>query len=296
MVLRDSDGVPSKILGVDLNITEIVRSEEQLKQLNMSVMQRNRELEEKNAELASFAFIASHDLKEPLRKITVFSNMLDTKESQSLSSTGKEYLTRMKAAVQRMDLLIEDILSLSRLQSNSQIFERVDLNKVLQKTREEYAEQISTVGAVIESDKLPTITGSPSPLFYLFNNLINNALKFQRQGNKPAIRISASLVKGKDIAELSDRQEEDFYKISFADNGIGFDNVHARQIFQIFKRLHGKSEFPGTGIGLAICKKIMDIHHGYIASDSKINSGAIFSCYFPVDFEPGNEDESILKE
>ncbi|RFS17433.1 PAS domain-containing protein [Emticicia sp. C21] len=291
VVLVDTLGLPEKILGVDLNITELIRSEEQLRLLNSSITQRNKELEDKNAELASFAFIASHDLKEPLRKITVFSNMLDTKESQSLSVMGKEYLTRIKSAVKRMDLLIEDILSLSRLQSRSQLLEQVDLNDVLQKTKDEYAEQMANVEATIESDKLPTIQGAASPLFYLFNNLISNALKFQREGNKPYIRISVSLAKGSDIVELSDRQEEEFYKISFADNGIGFDNVHARQIFQIFKRLHGQSEFPGTGIGLTICKKIMDIHHGYIASHSQINNGTVFTCYFPVNFQPVSDAE-----
>lgn len=281
IVLKNEKGKPAKMLGVDMNITTLTRSQEELKKLNESLNQRNNELLEKNEELASFAFIASHDLKEPLRKIVTFSNLLMEKEEQ-LSQRAKEYLGRMKESVKRMVRLIDDVLSLARLQKKTEFAEVVDLNEILQKSKEELEHKIRDTGAVIVSNKLPSINANSSPVFYLFNNLIGNAIKYQKPSVIPHINIAANYITANEVNNPAVVPGSTYLKLSFTDNGIGFEPEYSTLIFQLFQRLHLKEDYAGTGIGLTLCKKIMENHNGFIMAESEPGKGSVFSCYFPV--------------
>jgi len=271
-------GVITRVYGTVQDITERMEVEEKLKALNNSLDKRNLELLEKNEELSAFAFIASHDLKEPLRKIHTFSDWINKNEADKLSEKGRSSFQRLQAAVKRMDILIEDILSLSRLNSAVEPFSIVDPNIIFKEIIEEAGQVISEKNASIIVGPLPKINGHSSQLFYLFNNLLMNALKFQKKEEPPVINVSGITVNGKD----NGLPEGMWVKISVADNGIGFANEYAKKIFQIFQRLHSQHEFPGTGIGLSICKKVMENHNGFIEAESILGEGSVFNCYFPV--------------
>ena len=282
VVVKDAAGKPVRMLGVDLDITELVKAEERLKALNRSLDQRNKELEAKNDELANFSFIASHDLREPLRKIHTFSDWLKQRERGNLSEMGQNYLNRMILSVQRMDRLIEDVLVLTKLQSAAFEREVVDLNNVLNSVKAEFAESIKLTKAGIKSDKLPTITGNKIQLQHLFQNLISNAIKFQTTGSSPKINIKAQTVNEAEIVEQGLNIEHAYAKICFADNGIGFEKHYQQKVFQIFQRLHARTEYEGTGIGLTIAKKVMENHDGAITVESTPGHGSTFCCYFPL--------------
>jgi PAS domain S-box-containing protein len=272
----------SKVLGVVIDITDTFLSEEKLKLLNDSLQIRNKELELKNEELATFAFVASHDLREPLRKIATYSNLLQEKEKRCLTERGKHYLERVQDSVRRMELLIEDVLTLGQMQTVISTPEDVDLNEILEKSKEELEQQIKQTDAIITSEELPSIKGNVSPVLSLFNNLISNAIKYGKKDVQPNIRITATYVKGSQVDNTNADPVSSYVKLSFSDNGIGFDQRYSRHIFQIFKRLHNKNEYSGTGIGLALCKKIMENHNGFIIAESEPEKGSVFSCYFPL--------------
>ncbi|HVG40597.1 MAG TPA: PAS domain S-box protein, partial [Chitinophagaceae bacterium] len=278
--IANKEGTIVRIHGTLQDITELVQTEQKLKELNNSLDKRNKELEEKNDELAAFAFIASHDLKEPLRKIHIFSNLISENEEPNLTLTGKDYLHRMRQAVKRMELLIDDILTLSRLHTKDEIFEDIALEDVINNSKAEFDTIIAESGAKITLSHLPVVKGIETQLFHLFNNLIGNALKFQKKGVAPQITIKATEVKGSEI-DTTWSDSKTYIRIAVTDNGIGFEQEQSKKIFQIFQRLHGISEYPGTGIGLAICKKIMDNHNGFIEAESTLGKGASFYCYFP---------------
>jgi len=252
----------------------------ELDELNQSLEQKNTELEQKNEEITSFAFVASHDMKEPLRKIHTFSDWLMVQETAQLSDKGKSLVEKINSAVNRMEILIEDILVLTKIHSDQRRKDDVNLNKVLQDVFDDMFETILLTQAGIHADELPIIKGNSNQIFYLFKNLIGNAIKFQKPGNVPQIQITAEIVAGEET-NLSNPFNE-YGKISFVDNGFGFDQRYAKKIFQVFQRLHGKHEFEGTGIGLAICKKIMENHDGMITVVSEQGKGSTFSCYFPL--------------
>lgn len=277
---RDASGEVTHILSVLQDITEEKAAEEVLKNLNATLQKKNAELESKNDEITSFAFVASHDLKEPIRKIHTFTDMLMNKESDRLSDNGRDLLHRMGVSVKRLDLLINDILELSRIHAESARFEMVDLGAVLQKVLAELQEPIIHAGAVIHAGELPVIRAIGSQVFYLFKNLISNALKFQVPGNVPQIEIQAAEVDGARLQHP--KASGKFLKVEVKDNGIGFDQKYKEKIFRIFQRLHVQEAFPGTGMGLAICRKVMENHGGFIDVDSQVGSGTTFCCYFPI--------------
>jgi PAS domain S-box-containing protein len=268
------------IIGTTMDITQDALLRQQLSE-------KIRQLEEMNDELRSFAFVASHDLREPLRKIHIFSDWLSQKEATNLSAGGLDRFTRIQKAVVRMDALIDAILDFSRIDTEGNNFSKFDLNHVFDIVKGDLRETINETQAVIEVDRLPTIHGNQSQFAQLFRNLLSNALKYHKPDVIPHIRIGCKKFESGVLLHESVRPDLQYFRISFADNGIGFEEEYARKIFQMFQRLHGNHEYYGTGMGLAICKKIIEHHDGFITASGKPGEGAVFDCYIPV--HAGNE-------
>jgi PAS domain S-box-containing protein len=268
--LKDAQGDTYSVVNVMHDVSDLIYRNNELKELN-------RALEQKNEEAALFTFIASHDLKEPLRKVQMFSNLLIENEKANLSDKGQEYLQRSANAVKRIDLLIEELLALSRLNNSRLEKEQIDLNEVIKKVKEDLADEIETTKASISSEPLPLLKGITSQILYLFKNLFSNALKYTYPGAAPVLNIKAAIVPlpGADTGI-------NYLKISIADKGIGFDQQYEKKIFQMFQRLHSAADYKGTGMGLALCKKIMDNHNGFINAEGAPGQGAVFNCYFPL--------------
>jgi len=251
-----------------------------LAQSNSTLRRMNAELEISNADLSTFAFIASHDLSEPLRKIQIYTNLILQRDAASLSPQAQEMFTKIVSAIQRMKALIGDILAYSRVHSEVPT-EPVDLNKLLDLVTSDLSVVIEETGATVAYGKLPTMRGNPFQLSQLFQNLLSNSIKFQQPGVPPHVTISASMEKGRLIDHAMALPDETYLKIAIKDNGIGFQQSYSEKIFEMFQRLHGLSEYPGTGMGLAICKKIVTNHGGFISAQGTPGQGAIFNCYFP---------------
>ncbi len=254
----------------------------ELNAANESLVQKNKELETLNIELASFSYISSHDLQEPLRKIKTFANLLLEKESKNLSEYGKDYLNRMQNAAKRMQALIEDLLAYSQTNTKDRKFETISLDKIVADVKNELSESIVEKKAIIETGKLGDANINPSQFRQLFNNLISNSLKFTLSGKPPHIviksEITTSAVPGNALLTAG----IEYLHITVSDNGIGFSPEYKHRIFEIFQRLNGKNDYPGTGIGLAIVKKIVENHQGIITATSELNRGAKFDIYIPA--------------
>jgi len=246
-------------------------------QLRTSALKRYaEELERSNRELEDFAFVASHDLQEPLRKIRAFSDRLVKKFSAELCDQGQDYISRMYASSERMSRLIEDLLNFSRVSTKQREFEVVDLNQLIQEVVDNLDFAISSRSADITIESLPTIEGDPSQLRQVFSNLLSNSLKFTDPATTPVISIA------NDRANEGENVSPDTICIVVKDNGIGFDEQYKDRIFNLFQRLHGKDEYSGTGIGLAICRKIVERHGGAIEVRSEIGRGTEFKIRLPV--------------
>lgn len=278
--LKNESGETYAVLNIMHDVSKYVRNSEEMDALNRKLEAKNKELEQKNDEITGFAFVASHDMKEPLRKIHTFADWLIETEKEWLSAQGKATLEKLDASVKRMEQLIDDILVLTKIHSDTHRQEDVDLNEVLVHVKEEMKENIKKTDTIIEAQKLPLIKGNRNQLFYLFENLVSNAIKFQKPGSVPHITITSEIVMGKEV-QVNEPKEE-YLKLSFADNGFGFDQRYAKKIFKVFQRLHGRHEFEGTGIGLAICRKIMENHNGIIDVMSEVGKGSVFNCFFPL--------------
>jgi PAS domain S-box-containing protein len=268
-------GDTKMMIGTSQDVTEDVR-------LNEKVQFKNQELERSNKELESFNYIASHDLQEPVRKIHTFSSLVLEKEKANLTPTGIDYLSRISSSAKRMQGLIEAFLDYSRIENTPIRFERTDLNKIVSEVKQTLADVIQEAKAVVECETLPVVEGVPIQLQQLFINLISNAIKYQRKGVTPHIKISAEQIAGEKIEKLGASPKMQYYKIMVSDNGIGFEQQYANKIFEVFQRLHSKDQYAGTGIGLAICKKIVVTHKGFINAYGKIDLGAVFNIYLPV--------------
>jgi PAS domain S-box-containing protein len=276
--IKNEKGEVLLVLHIVHDITKMFLAREELREINKTLEQKNILLEQKNEEITNFAFISSHDLKEPLRKIHTFSDWLMEKEKEGLSATGKKFIERISASVKRMELLIDDILVLTHINSEKNPNKEISLGNVFQKVTDDLKEQIKEKDAVIEVGPLPKIRGHENQLFYLLKNLVHNGIKFQEQGNKPKLSIHAEVV---EVNREGSVEEKPYIRLCITDNGLGFDEKYAKKIFQVFQRLHGKTEFEGTGIGLAICRKIMENHNGFIKAESIPGKGSTFCCYFP---------------
>ncbi|MFL5764107.1 MAG: response regulator [Bacteroidia bacterium] len=262
---------------LEMEIRERKASEEKVIELNKQLLKNIDQLESTNKELDQFAFIASHDLQEPLRKIRTFSDRIAMKYSAQISEEGKLYIDKMQAACERMQNLINDILSFSKIAVSKNDLVLTDMNTIIEEVISDLDAQIQEKNAKINIEKLPPLHVYPSIIKPLFQNLINNSLKYSKKGLNPVIDISAKIEPPKDP-----QSGNGFCRINIRDNGIGFEQQYAEQIFTMFKRLHGNSEYDGTGIGLAICKKIVDQHQGYISARSIVNEGSTFTVTFPI--------------
>jgi light-regulated signal transduction histidine kinase (bacteriophytochrome) len=259
------------VLVIGHDITNIMRANEQLENLNAELIISNRDLEQ-------FAYVASHDLQEPLRKIQTFTQLmednLDDREKQ------KTYHQKIAQAASRMQNLIRDVLSFSRISKAEEAFTTTDLNKILENIRNDFELIIREKEAVINYPVLPAIRGIPLQLFQLFSNLISNSLKYNNR--KPVIDISFEKPGPEEITSHPKLNPDVSYlKFIFSDNGIGFEQEYSERIFNVFQRLHGKQTYSGTGIGLAICKKIVENHEGVIYATAKANAGATFTVILP---------------
>jgi PAS domain S-box-containing protein len=237
------------------------------------------ELARSNAELEQFAFVASHDLQEPLRKIRAFGDRLNMKCAAVLPADGADYLARMQNAAARMQTLIADLLTFSRVISRTEPFVEVDLGQVTREVLSDLEVRVEKVGATVTVGELPKIQADPMQMRQLLQNLIGNALKFQSPGVKPQVQIAARQI------QLSDEYSsgaEAMCELTVKDNGIGFDEKYLEKIFAVFQRLHNRQEYEGTGIGLAVCRRIVDRHGGSITARSKPGTGATFVVQLPV--------------
>jgi light-regulated signal transduction histidine kinase (bacteriophytochrome) len=234
-----------------------------------ALLRHAAELSRSNAELEQFASIASHDLQEPLRKVQTFAAQLNATESERLSEQGQDFLRRMSDAAGRMRALIDDLLMFSRVSTKARPFSPVDLSETIAYVLSDLEIAVQESGAQLTIEKLPTIEAEPMQMRQLLQNLLGNALKFRRGGVTPEITVGATVADG--IAELT-----------VSDNGLGFDAQFATRIFRAFERLHGTSAYPGTGIGLALCRKIVERHHGTITADGRENEGATFTVRLPL--------------
>ncbi len=272
----DEHGVVIKVLGVCADVTQL---ELYKRELELQLEKANNS----NLELEQFAYIASHDLQEPLRKITAFGERLEKNYKTILGDDGQFYLNRMTNAAQRMNILIEDLLKYSRASRKTEGLTKISLNDVLKNVLEVLELKINDKKAIVKVASLPSVEAQPTQMLQLFQNLIENALKFSKNDVQPMIEIdSVELMGGQAQHIKSLIPDKKYYKIRVIDNGIGFEPKNKEKIFTIFQRLHGRSEYEGTGIGLAICRKIVEANGGKIIAESDQNQGAVFIIYLPT--------------
>jgi PAS domain S-box-containing protein len=249
---------------------------------SLQLRDRNKELEQNINELNEFNHVASHDLQEPLRKIQTFISRINDKEKDNLSDFGKEYLSRIENASNRMRVLINDLLQYSRTSRSDSNLENIDLNDVFEDSLMELSQKIEDKKAEVNYIALPTIKGVHFQMQQLFSNLLSNSLKYSKEDITPIISISYSEIIAQNDPFIREYSTKKYYKFEFTDNGIGFEQEHAEKIFLLFNRLHGKTEYQGTGVGLAICKKIIENHNGFIFATSELNIGTTFTFYIPI--------------
>ncbi len=277
-----NQGSEDTITGVVRNIADQVAAE---RELDQTVLR----LEKSNAELGHFAYVASHDLQEPLRKVQAFSDRLRTKYESALDEEGLDYLARMHQATKRMQKLINDLLEYSRIGTKGEEFATIDLDVLVREVVNDLEFQIIEANAEVEVKKLPVVTAAPLQMRQLFQNLIGNALKYRREDVSCRVCISSAIVDQNDMSQGSGSTR--FYNISIVDNGIGFDQKYVTRIFGIFQRLHGRSKYEGTGIGLAICQKIVEQHGGLIFASSASGEGSSFTVSLPIETESEKQEK-----
>jgi light-regulated signal transduction histidine kinase (bacteriophytochrome) len=269
-------------------------SEEKVNQLNHQLLESIDRLEMANKELDRFAFMSSHDLQEPLRKIKFYSDYINDKYAALLDADARKYLDRIQSAAERMQALIKDILDFSNLSGNTDNTVKTDLGILVREVVQELQENIVARNARITIDELPVLDVVPGLFHALFANLVSNALKYAKADIVPEINIRAEL----DVASVGNKTGSKIYnRIFVQDNGIGFDQKYAEQVFEMFKRLHNNGTYKGTGIGLALCKRIVEKHHGYITALSQPRVGTTFIISLPLnatDINLKNYDYQLL--
>jgi PAS domain S-box-containing protein len=255
---------------------------EELKRLNLLLEKRNDELLNNNSELKAFSYMASHDLQEPLRKIQAFADLLRHDAGSTVSAKGDDYVERILNASKRMQELISSLLNYSRVSTDRNTFEKTNLNEVFVKAIEILSDSIEDKKATIQKGKLPTVDAVPVQMLQLFTNLLSNSMKYTRPGIAPVINISVEKITGRETGNNKCDAESSYWHFTFKDNGIGFEPQYSEAIFELFRRLHSRSEFEGTGIGLGICKRIVANHRGFIKAEGFPMEGSVFHVYIPV--------------
>ena len=269
--LIDPDGRSLGAVVSMRDITERKRADEQFRRFA-------EELQRSNGELEKFAYVASHDLQEPLRKIQAFGDRLATRFGDKLDDQGRDYLDRMQASATRMRQLINDLLAFSRVTTKTQPFSRVDLNKAAADAVDDLHDRIQQTGGAVDVGPLPTIDADPTQVRQLLQNLIGNGLKFHKPGEPPRVTVRAETA----TEPGPGGPPRAVVRLTVSDNGIGFEEKYLDRIFQVFQRLHGRDEYDGTGVGLAICRKIVDRHGGAITARSAPGRGATFVVTLPL--------------
>lgn len=256
--------------------------EEKVGVRTQALLQYSEELQRSNRELEEFAFVASHDLQEPLRKIRAFGDRLQQKYSAELGETGADYVVRMQAASERMSALIDDLLSFSRVTTKQRPFVAVDLHAVMHSVLDDLDYAIEDSGAQVHIDPLPNIDADGIQMAQVFMNLITNSLKFHAPGHRPVVTVTCEVNLMSPLAD----DDRNWCRLQFADQGIGFEAQYAERVFSLFQRLHGRDEYSGTGIGLALCRKIIERHGGSISAQSEPGEGAVFTILLPMTQTP----------
>jgi PAS domain S-box-containing protein len=282
---RDANNSISGIIAVAVDVTEQViarrRIEDVVAERTKELADANSNLQKSNAELAQFAYIASHDLQEPVRKISAFAQMLENRLG-SVDEKSQSYLEKINVSSARMLNLIRDVLAYSQLAKDNEVFKKVDLNTIFDDVKTDCELLIEQKQAIIERSALPVLEAIPLQMSQLFTNLISNALKFSKKDVPPFIIVTADVLTEEEVANRGlPASGVVYYNLQFNDNGIGFNEACSEQIFNIFQRLHGKTEYAGTGIGLAMCRKIVENHHGDIYATGSSDKGAVFNVLLP---------------
>jgi light-regulated signal transduction histidine kinase (bacteriophytochrome) len=273
-IIRNGQNEIQKIIGTTKDVTELREYERTLESKIMELNRSNKELEE-------FAYVASHDLQEPLRKISTFAQRLQLKFSYKLGEDGNQYIDRMVAACDNMRKLIDNLLEFSRISLNNPPPQQISLEEILRRALDELDLKISETNATITVGDLPVIEGISSQLQQVFSNLLNNSIKFRKNDTPLKISVYSKKLSADEKTKYQLDPSGIWYLIVFKDNGIGFEQQYAAKIFQVFQRLQGKSEYPGTGIGLSICKKIVTNHKGLIFAESNPDEGSTFFIILP---------------
>jgi signal transduction histidine kinase len=266
--------------------------EKRVEERTAELAKTNIELERSNRELQDFAFVASHDLQEPLRKIQAFGDRLKTKHAASFNDEGRDYLERMQNAARRMYVLINDLLTFSRVTTKAQPFVPVDLSQVAKDVIDDLETRIQQTGGQVEIGELPELEADPLQMRQLLQNLIGNALKFHRPEAPPVVRLDSQMLTDDEAVseEIVHNGDHKLYQLTVADNGIGFDEKYLDRIFTPFQRLHSRNEYEGTGMGLAVCRKIVERHGGSITAKSTPGSGTTFEVILPATHTEGDTD------
>ncbi|WP_128543373.1 sensor histidine kinase [Larkinella soli] len=277
-----------------LDVTAIKQAQLEQERQAQALALANTELKRSNEYLQQFAYVASHDLQEPLRKIQSFSDILTTEYADGLPDKARQMLNRIQSAAGRMSQLVRDLLTYSRLSMMPSEFQMLDLNEVVDSIRFDQELAIGGSSASVKRGRLPSLPADPAQMYQLFQNLIGNALKYVAPKQAPRVSIESRLLPYREVPEglLPDlppgMPERDYWEIAVSDNGIGFDEKYLDRLFQMFQRLHGKTEFQGSGIGLAICKRVVENHQGAITARSRPGEGATFLIYLPAGTEPAD--------
>ncbi|WP_198342316.1 sensor histidine kinase [Pedobacter psychrophilus] len=270
------------VSGGVFNVMVVMHDITEIKNVQKNLESKVEELNSSNQDLEQFAYVASHDLQEPLRKIRAFGERLQNKFTDNITPEGLDYIKRMQNASERMQTLIDDLLTFSRVTRTDEVYVDVDLHDEFQKIIEDLEYTIEKKNATIDLMVNHHIDAIPSQIRQLFQNLLSNAIKFTKEGVPPLVEIKSEILKGEALDNERLEQNKDYCRITVKDNGIGFDQQYADKIFELFQRLHTRNEYQGTGIGLAVCKKIVDKHNGEIIVSSKQNEGTLFAIILPI--------------
>lgn len=270
-----------------MGFSKVTRDLTERKKTEISLNEYNKELEAKNQELEEFAYIASHDLQEPLRKIKTFADRLKERSNGSLDETSKLYFDKIIHSADRMSILVREILNYSHLTHLEEKFIETDLNEVLKNVVDDFELRIEQNNAKIEIETLPAVNAIPLQMNQLFHNLLGNGLKFSKEGVETLVQISSRILPKKAIIQYNLNPKSSYCEIIVRDNGIGFKKEHSESIFKIFHRLNNdRKKYEGTGIGLALCRKIVSIHHGEIFAKSRENEGTEIHVILPLEVLP----------